>query len=260
MGLKNLINGQDIKFDTHQAGDKAEVNWRDLHMEKYIHDRRGSIKFDFFSSREPQNSGMHEKDFNRVQREVKKILRKDPEKLQKFADLAVSEIVRFSSGEASQDDVELAAKNIAGHFDLNSNFEKVVVNLYGNKISSFISIHRGKDKLFNLIFDQSGLIIQSHERQNIVQCFVNSDTQKIIDKYLSGTDINFEIIEGCFLKFDSDFKLKIAGYKLSDAQSQGHIEAKCENTGVMFRAYSVYEDELDSMMREAMDNYPECFV
>jgi hypothetical protein len=32
--LNRLMKGQDLAFDTHQAGDRQSVNWLALHMEK----------------------------------------------------------------------------------------------------------------------------------------------------------------------------------------------------------------------------------
>jgi hypothetical protein len=47
--LKRLINGQDIAFDTHQAGTQ-HIRHRDLHLEKRLHSG-GKIRYPMFGNR-----------------------------------------------------------------------------------------------------------------------------------------------------------------------------------------------------------------
>lgn len=81
--MKQLIKNQNIKFDTHQAGDGQVVNQKALHLEKILHQPKGTkIKFHFFNAipLEKQNSTIDKTLLNRIKQEVSQALKKDIEK------------------------------------------------------------------------------------------------------------------------------------------------------------------------------------
>lgn len=121
--LKRLINGQDVTFDTHQAGDGQSVNWRAVHLEKKPHNKRGKIRFPLVGDEEPSSSGgMNPRDEERIKREVKNELKRNPELVKQLAETVVDSLRRFSQGQATTEDVKNAAKKLARYFELDENF------------------------------------------------------------------------------------------------------------------------------------------
>ena len=175
--LKELINGQDLKFDTHQAGDGAEVNWQSLHMDKSMHGKKGKARFDLFGESDPVNNGMKPNDFDRVISEVRKVLGKNQDTVEKFASEIVSQIERFKNGNANVDDVSQAAKNIARYFDLKPDFLRVVTEYAIGKLVSFASIHYDEEskKLFEIVVDDKSVYIQRPQRRNSLARIVKNN-------------------------------------------------------------------------------------
>ena len=124
--LGGLINGQDVAFDTHQAGDGQSTNWEKLHLEKRLHNKRGKARFPLLGKEQPSKSGMDQREFSRVTREVKKVLKKNEDLVIDLAKIIVEQLQRFSSGEATIEDARAAAKKIANVFDLDEEFLRVV--------------------------------------------------------------------------------------------------------------------------------------
>ena len=140
--LRKLINGQDISFDTHQAGDGQGVHWKNVHLEKRIHNKRGKVRFPLLSQERPSNSGMNEKDFRKVSSEVKKELRKNSGLVDDLVDTVVEQIDRFSDGEATEDDAKMAAKKLASYFDLDDKIISTLSTKYKKKKTlRFSSLH-----------------------------------------------------------------------------------------------------------------------
>lgn len=139
--LRGLINGQDVAFDTHQAGDAQNVNWSALHLEKRLHGGRGKARYPLFGNEKESSSGMNQDDFERITREVKKALKKNEQLLKDLAKTIVVELERFSNGEATSKDAREAARNISGYFDLDPNFLRVVEEYSNKHLSSITTIH-----------------------------------------------------------------------------------------------------------------------
>ena len=68
--LKKLIHGQDVRFDTHQAGDAQPTNWHHVHLEKVLHEG-GKIRFPLAGDFQPSwSSRVNDVQYERVKREV----------------------------------------------------------------------------------------------------------------------------------------------------------------------------------------------
>ncbi|WP_320035771.1 hypothetical protein [Halarcobacter sp.] len=144
MKLYELIKNQRITFDTHQAGDGQEVKWRNVHLEKSIKGEKGKIRFPFLGKEEPSNSGMSNENFEKVKTEVKKILKKNTQKLDQLGQKIESELERFSQGVATVHDAEEAAKRFAEYFDLKPDFIDKVVKYRKERLSEFTTLHFSK--------------------------------------------------------------------------------------------------------------------
>lgn len=142
--LARLIDGQDLAFDTHQSGDGQAVHWEDIHMEKRMHGKRGKARFPLAGHAEPSKSStMSDSTFRKISKEVRSVLKKNRELVRDLASTIALELFRFSSGKASEKDARKAAKKLAGYFDLDTEFEQLVVD-YTNKqiLAAVTTIHR----------------------------------------------------------------------------------------------------------------------
>ncbi len=172
--LGGLINGQNIAFDTHQAGDGQKVNWRDVHLEKRLHSNKGKARFPLLGNEKPSSSGMNDDDFQHVKKEVKKAFNKRKPLLRDLANMVVSELKRFSSGKATQEDAKQAAKKLAEYFDLNTDFLKIIKEYADadNELTSFATIH------FNPATQTRHEIRQSKNEISIEEHDENKPSQK----------------------------------------------------------------------------------
>lgn len=144
--LKRLINGQDITFDTHQAGDCQPVNWRAVHMEKQIHGKKGKIKFPLVGDDKPDVSGgMSQKDYESVTREVSNELRKNRRLVNLLAEIVVGTLERFSHGVATTEDAKKAAKQFAEYFSLDESFVEYSERYAKERLVSATSTHISKE-------------------------------------------------------------------------------------------------------------------
>jgi hypothetical protein len=142
--LSRLIQGQDVYFDTHQAGDRQQANWENLHLEKRLH-RGGKIRFHFFGDRDPMSSErVSEKDSARVVSEVRKTLRKNVQLTEQLAETIVTQLNRFRGGDVTLEQAQEAARNIARAFDLGEEFVASAVIHAKAQISRFATLHPGK--------------------------------------------------------------------------------------------------------------------
>lgn len=133
--LNRLIKGQDLVFDTHQAGDSQSVNWKDLHMEKRLHGKRGKLKFPLLGGQEPTKpKNMNNEDYKSTIREVKKALKKNPQLVADLAETITDEMRRFIAQEVTIDQAREAANKIASAFDLDEYFIETVESKLENLI------------------------------------------------------------------------------------------------------------------------------
>ena len=152
--LRILIKEQDVAFDTHQAGDGQSVNWEKLHLEKRLH-KGGKARFPLFGNEKPSSSGMNEDDFSRVKKEVRKAL-ENQKIFEALAKRIVDELDRFRNGNATHENAREAAQKIAGYFDLDKNFLRIVEEYADNKLLSFTTIHFNPNELTLHEIHQSG--------------------------------------------------------------------------------------------------------
>lgn len=144
--LKRLIKGQDISFDTHQAGDGQGVKWRDVHLEKSVHGERGKAKFPLLSNERPSSKGMDPKVYASVTKEVKRELSKNKRLTKDLVKTVANVIERFSQGTATEDDGLIAAKKLSGYFDLDEKAVSVLPSLLGKPDNmTFSTIHYKND-------------------------------------------------------------------------------------------------------------------
>jgi len=161
--LGGLINGQDIAFDTHQAGDQ-NIRWQDLHLEKRLH-KGGKIRYPMFGNRVPSKSQrVNDDTIRRVTREVQKALSKNPIITEKLAQTIAGVLQRFTNYTATLASVTEAARKISSYFDLGEPFvESVIIN--SNKImTEFTSRHRmpdlNEDRLMR--FSKNEVVIEKY--------------------------------------------------------------------------------------------------
>lgn len=142
--LGRLIQGQDVTFDTHQAGDGQEINWRSLHLEKRLH-KGGKIRFHLFGDAETSYSDrVSEKDLGRVVREVRDTLHKNEKLTVQLAETIVAQVLRFRRGAVTTENALEAARNIAKAFDLGEAFVGLAEIAANARIARFSTIHPGK--------------------------------------------------------------------------------------------------------------------
>lgn len=140
--LNHLIKGQDVSFDTHQAGDGQEIHWQELHLEKTIHGGLGAIKFPLFGAREPKlPEGMTKARFNSVRSEVKRALKKNERLVRDLAETIADQMNRYSSGRAGESYAEEVARKVANSFDLDEEFIVIARNHIANRLSSYVTLH-----------------------------------------------------------------------------------------------------------------------
>jgi len=160
--LNRLINGQNIRFDTHQAGDGQEVHWTDVHLEKRLHNHGGKIRFPLIGNGKPSKSyRVSDEEYNRVIREVRDVLDSNREILEKLARTIVDILSKFSNGKANTEDARQAAKKIAGYFNLDDQFETIMERYAKSRLIFFISVHMN----YETGFLQE--IIQSRDRVSV---------------------------------------------------------------------------------------------
>lgn len=165
--LKRLINGQNLRFDTHQAGDAQATKWQHVHLEKILH-QGGSVKFPLVGDFQPTVSSRIGRDqLESVLREVRHELRKDPKLVQAMAESVVYALSRFSSGAATIEDAKLAAKKFAKYFGLDENFVRTVEDYMGQRLHKFTSYHRNPDSIFleEISFTDRRVEIRKSKRQ-----------------------------------------------------------------------------------------------
>ena len=145
--LRRIIKGQDVAFDTHQAGDSQNVHVEHLHLEKRLHGGRGKARFPLFGDIKPSSSRrMSATVLNDVTNEVSKALRKDETLTKELAQTIVNVLKRFRNGNANanrdiHEEAREAAKRIASYFDLDDEFLMVVENYSKGTLICFMTIH-----------------------------------------------------------------------------------------------------------------------
>lgn len=167
--LSRLINGQDVTFDTHQAGDGQEVNWKAVHLEKKMHNRKGKIRFPLSGNMAPSwSSGISRDNFEKITREVRDELGDNQALVEELAETVVDILSRYSSGRATTDDAKIAAKRLAGYFGLNEQFERVVERYAHGRLVLFTSVHMNSEtRLLQEISQSSDRVVVRKARKYV---------------------------------------------------------------------------------------------
>ena len=167
--LKRLINGQDIAFDTHQAGDGRGVRLADLHLEKRLHNRKGKIRYPLFGEGGPTYSDrVSEATERRVTKEVRDALKGNSELQRQLAETILDALKRFSDGRASVETAKAAAKKIARQFGLDESFLRVVEDYSGTQLLSLRTVHFNREEgSLHEIFQSRDTIEVRKARRNL---------------------------------------------------------------------------------------------
>lgn len=142
--LSRLIKGQNIAFDTHQQGDAQQTRWKNIHLEKRLHEG-GKIRFPLYNGKPRRTPKVNEKTYQRVIKEVSNTLKRDSNLTDILAHTIADQLHRFSSGAATIAHAQEAAQNIASYFDLDKEFEVAVARYAGKKLIEYTSHHRSRD-------------------------------------------------------------------------------------------------------------------
>jgi len=140
--LKRLIEGQNVRFDTHQAGDQQPTNRYGVHLEKILHDGGEKIRFPLAGGYEPSwSSRINKNKYESVRREVQRELKNNDLLVNDLANTVADVLERFSSGTATVDDSKEAARKLAGYFGLNEQFERIVEEFMAGRLQTYASYH-----------------------------------------------------------------------------------------------------------------------
>lgn len=163
--LNKIIKNQRISFDTHQAGDGQETQWRNVHLEKSVIGKKGKVRFPFLGKERPSNSGITDSEFNKIVREVTKVLKKNKSILESLSETIENVLERFSAGTATIDDAKEAAKRFAEYFDLDENFIDEVSIYRKNRLIKFNTIHEDNldGKFYSIKLSKKNILIEERK-------------------------------------------------------------------------------------------------
>ncbi len=169
--MKRLIKNQNIKFDTHQAGDGQKTNLKALHLEKILHNSKGTkIKFHFFGATpiDKQNANVDKNLLKSIQKEVSKAINKNKQKSFELGRLIVNTLYRYKNSGIVEEEALEAAKNIASYFQLNKEFASKTIKYArdSNKIEEVVTTHIGTEinKKHKIKQTAESIIISSRKR------------------------------------------------------------------------------------------------
>jgi len=145
--MKQLINNQRVKFDSHDAGSGQAKRWGDgIHMHKYfLTGRRRKITIKIpIDSNAPIEFGRNynnDPEISQIRNEIRRALRPGNTR-QGFIKKIVNTIETWLGDEVTERIVRNAARQIAKEFDLKQDFEKEVISYASNKhIINYTSFH-----------------------------------------------------------------------------------------------------------------------
>lgn len=167
--FKRLIQGQNVRFDTHQAGDGQAINAEHLHLEKILHEGGGKIRFPMTGDFEPNySSRVSNKQFESVRREVQRELKKNKERTTELGKAIVDVFRQYTSETVSIETLKTAAKKLAGYFGLDENFVKTVEEYANGQFLSFTSFHINPENemLQEIKLSQKRVEIKKSKRKN----------------------------------------------------------------------------------------------
>lgn len=148
--MKELINGQTIKFDMHSAGDGKPAGVRDLHMHKRMNGKRFKgvgVRFPLAGRADIQFDSKNSKrgDGERVIREIKNALERDAQLRVRLVATLMEEIERFSGSLPKSEKINLmrrGAEKIAGFFSDDRKVLQEMMDMANERVKIFITEHR----------------------------------------------------------------------------------------------------------------------
>lgn len=158
--MKELIQGQKIRCDVHDAGSGQDVTFgKGLHIHKRMNRDRYSgaeimIPIDSDSDVQIKAKGNDEEIKKRIINEIKKAF-SDKQKVKQFAIALAEEIERYSIKDRFIENLRESAKRIARTLDLKEKIEIELTSSINNYIQNYYSIHNSNfDK--HLYYIQQG--------------------------------------------------------------------------------------------------------
>ncbi len=149
--MKQIIKDQTVSFDTHQAGDRREVDADQLHMHKRMNGKRFkgvNIRIPFDPNKPIDYSGNNSKEGKHLIREIREVFKKNPAKVREMAKFVANRISRYTAdmnAEDSKNFLDNTANALGKHFDLNDNVSEAMTQQIHNNLSFYITSHTDND-------------------------------------------------------------------------------------------------------------------
>ncbi len=140
--MRDLLNGQSIRVDNHKSAQesKAREGWHiDKNFEKS--GKRGKVEI------YPDGKIVNRTDRN-IEKEIRKVLEKDPKKLRDFVDLSKKLFDKWENGSVPVGKAREYAGNIASALGLDGKIRKEYVEGVGDKVISYTSIHEQDGQMY----------------------------------------------------------------------------------------------------------------
>jgi hypothetical protein len=156
--MRTLINKQTIKVDDHTAG--QETNSEALHIHKTMNDGSGWLKIPLNGKEDDitWSTNFPEKKKDSIKSEIKKTLKKDPQKFQKFGQEITSALNRWHKGNITEEEAAKIAEKLAGYFDLKDNLTRTLIEKVKGEIERYKTVYESGRKNYFFIDQQMGRI------------------------------------------------------------------------------------------------------
>jgi hypothetical protein len=166
--MKQLISGQSVKCDIHDAGSKQSVEWgKGLHIHKRMYGKSYGSAQVIIPLDEDKKLKIDARGSAKIKKELFNEIKRafsDVQKRTEFVEGLISEIGRFSNGLKVKAHCRSAAKRIAKHFQLDETIERDFIKKMDSEIIRYTSIHSGRDNKLYYISQSPGKIIASEIR------------------------------------------------------------------------------------------------
>lgn len=159
--MKAILVGQKIKIDNHHAGQAVKFNGLHIHKTVFGKNYNVEILVPFEANKSVQirpkkmNSKNKNIEYNRIVKEINKVFDIDEKKRKQFTSDLIESIEKYSEKTSKIENLRSAAKTIAGHFQLEKNFQNEIMNSVEDRIKSLTTIHKEKNGLKLFYIHQS---------------------------------------------------------------------------------------------------------
>lgn len=146
--MRQLINDQTIEIDDHGAGQEAKPDF--LHIHKTMNDGSGWLKIPLngnedgisWSNNFPKNK------MDSIKSEIKRVLKKDPQKFKSFGEEVASALNRWNEGNITEEEAAKIAEKLAGYFDLNDKLSRTLIEKVKGEIKRYKTIYQYEQKAY----------------------------------------------------------------------------------------------------------------